>query len=273
MVEAGSATSPKPQWPKEWEEKSAVLSKLVWPEYLCRWFFYIFKTSALVRFSIELTAFTAVIVGVVGLWLDLVQRDIDRSVRAATLLAQMAQTQSVAKGKSNFAMRASIEALARNKTSMQYMELDDIDLFGAKLVGADFSYTSFVSANFYGANLNGSRLYSAILIDANFETADLRNANLFGASARRADFRSANLRGANLSKANLSGARLGLADLSNANLKDADLSGTNFDSVLGLTQEQLNSACARPGNPPIKLPRTSREEPLTWGGCIMPLRR
>lgn len=77
--------------------------------------------------------------------------------------------------------------------------------------------------NLVGADLNGANL-----IDAELSAADLRNANLGGAKLTRANLRSVNLQGANLS-----GANLDHAHLHEANLKGANLSGTSLcDAIL-----------------------------------------
>ena len=70
------------------------------------------------------------------------------------------------------------------------------------------------------------------------------------------DLRGASLVGALLQHAKLSGADLNRANLRDAILTKADLSGTRFGMFLpsppinGLTQNQLDKACADPNNPP-----------------------
>lgn len=71
------------------------------------------------------------------------------------------------------------------------------------------------------------------------------------------DLSGANLQGANLNGADLSGADLRRTYLKYAVLRNTNLSSAWFDSVLpsppinGLTQSQLDQACADPDNPPI----------------------
>ena len=55
------------------------------------------------------------------------------------------------------------------------------------------------------ANLRGANLYGANLREANLRGADLRGANLYGANLREADLRGANLYGADLREADLRG--------------------------------------------------------------------
>ena len=104
--------------------------------------------------------------------------------------------------------------------------------------------------------VQGANLSRAWLTNANLSKAVLRDADLSGARLRQAILSDADLRRADLSNANLR-----RADLSRTDLQNADLSGTDFrgidansqeyeDAKRGLTQAQLDSARADPGNPP-----------------------
>ena len=79
------------------------------------------------------------------------------------------------------------------------------------------------NADLYGANLRGANLYGADLCGANLQCADLRGADLRGANLGGADLRSADLCGANLRGADLRDADLRCADLRGADLRDAEL--------------------------------------------------
>lgn len=112
-----------------------------------------------------------------------------------------------------------------------------------------------------GAQLARLQILNAQLARAWLTGADLSEArlpcvNLSGARLRQVDLRGARLRNADLSEVILWG-----SDLSGAVLRDANLSGTDFGAkdarsdtlrvpARGLTQEQLDSARADPGNPP-----------------------
>ena len=93
----------------------------------------------------------------------------------------------------------------------------------ANLRGADLG-----GANLRGAELEGADLGGANLRGAELEGANLRGANLGGANLEDANLGSANLRGADLISANLRGANLGGADLISANLRGADLRGADY---------------------------------------------
>ena len=73
----------------------------------------------------------------------------------------------------------------------------------------------------------------------NLAEADLREADLMQADLWDADFTEANLEGATLVGGYFGGARFDGAALTGANLSGAELAGAH-----GLTQEQLNTACA-----------------------------
>jgi uncharacterized protein YjbI with pentapeptide repeats len=94
------------------------------------------------------------------------------------------------------------------------MQVEQLDLSGANLVGADIRNLNRnlgdvdiqnVFADFSGAFLMYADLENSLLVGADFSNADLSNANL-----KDADLTGADLSGANLSGTNLSGAGLDL---------------------------------------------------------------
>jgi len=94
------------------------------------------------------------------------------------------------------------------------MQVEQLDLSGANLVGADIRNLNRnlgdvdiqnVFADFSGAFLMYADLQNSMLVGADFSNADLSNANL-----KDADLTGADLSGANLSGTNLSGAGLDL---------------------------------------------------------------
>ncbi len=115
---------------------------------------------------------------------------------------------------------SALEALAAISERVSGLDLKGLHAVNSQLSRADLSWGEFVVANFSGAN---------------FTEANLSNANLF-----KANLRKANLTEANLSQANLSETILG----------GANLSAANFMGVFGLTQTQLEGACANSSNPP-----------------------
>ena len=86
----------------------------------------------------------------------------------------------------------------KNEEGGEKADLQDADLRGADLRGADLQDADLRGANLWGANLRGADLRGANLWGANLQDADLRGANLWGANLQDADLQDANLRGADL---------------------------------------------------------------------------
>lgn len=157
-------------------------------------------------------------------------------------------------------------------------------LVGALLNGADLSEADLGHADLRGASLAGAKMDKVNLSRSNLSGADLRAASLRDAQVERTDLSKVNLggtgadlSGANLAGANLAGANLGNAKLAGANLTNVNVSGADFSHdwrfnhespASGLTQGQLDQACADPNNPP-KLEGVHDAEtgdPLNWRG-------
>ena len=112
------------------------------------------------------------------------------------------------------------------------------DLRGANLSEAYLSNANFFEANLCEANLREAYLFEANLTRVNLNGADLQwvylgQADLSGTYAMEANLSEADLRGAyligtNLSDANLQGANLSGADLQAADLRRANLEGANL---------------------------------------------
>jgi uncharacterized protein YjbI with pentapeptide repeats len=124
------------------------------------------------------------------------------------------------------------------RRSLAYQDLDQQDLSGIILTGANLEGAVLTGANLGGAsfecaNLMGATLSGAGLLDADLRGAKLMGANLGGAVLVRTKLMRANLGGAYLVRAvlievNLRGADLRGADLGGADLREANLSGTNL---------------------------------------------
>ena len=120
-------------------------------------------------------------------------------------------------------LKQGVEVWNRHQSRTPFVQ---IDLSKAKLTGMNLNYV-----NLKGAKLSGVDLSNAKLMGAKLNKANLNGANLS----------KANLRGAQLRGVNLSGALLCDADLSNANLREAQLSGTDLSGA-NLTDSILNKA-------------------------------
>lgn len=126
------------------------------------------------------------------------------------------------------------------------LELSSADLRGIRLIGSDLSH----------AILTNSALSHAWLVDANLSSAWLDGANLYGAR----------LGGANLSDADLWSTNLAGAFLVQA--PDDQRGVTVWKHATGLTQGNLDSACADPDNPPFLdgVVDAETSKPLVWRG-------
>ena len=108
-----------------------------------------------------------------------------------------------------------------NKNNWEYYypdRMQDCNLAGADLKGADLEWAFLKSANLSGSNLKGLNLSGAYL-----QMADLKGANLTGA----------NLENADLSKANLKGADLKGSICYGTNFSEADLAGVISGEIKG----------------------------------------
>ncbi|MCY4209700.1 MAG: pentapeptide repeat-containing protein [Gammaproteobacteria bacterium] len=142
-------------------------------------------------------------------------------------------------------------------------ELRGIDLKGADLSRADLHNTNLRNGLLSGATLTGAELDKSCLKDALLVDSKLINTHF-----TKSDLSGADLTKAVLTDADLYQANLNRATLTDAILENADISGANFKRAKGLTQLQLNSACADEDSPPINLPKENGEQ-LKWKhkGC------
>jgi uncharacterized protein YjbI with pentapeptide repeats len=93
-------------------------------------------------------------------------------------------------------------------------------------------------------NLAGADLTNQCVKRGNLEGANFDRAKLVLMCMSYADFRGATFRHTDLAGANLAHARLDGADLTGANLSIASIKGTDLTHTIGLSQAQLDHACA-----------------------------
>lgn len=86
--------------------------------------------------------------------------------------------------------------------------------------------------------------------DIALEEKELYRVLLSSADLSNLELRKPNLAHARLKDANLTSTRLGRANLTNADLSRANLTEADLSITIGLTQRQLDKACAGPGKPP-----------------------
>ena len=100
----------------------------------------------------------------------------------------------------------------------------DINCRGCDLSNTDLSHQCVKNGDLTGARLDGVKALYMCMSYANFTDASFRNADLTGA----------NLAHANLTNADMTGAKLDITSIK----------GANLTTVHGLTQEQIDEACA-----------------------------
>ena len=179
----------------------------------------------------------------------------EREIREASLLSMLLERLDVARReKANYSGHVEIlERIARIKMDLRNLDasLADFSVEG----GIFLNDANLSSVNFAGSDLSEAKLANAILNNADLRGADLYGADLVNADLTRSDFKKANLRRANLTGATLEGTIL----------RDTNVSDVNFRNAKGLRQEQLDTACADPEEPPLNLPMDSRNgKQLIW---------
>ena len=99
-------------------------------------------------------------------------------------------------------MGKTVQNAIKKGITLNFADLNKVDLPHANLSNANLRYTDLREANLYGANLD-----RADLTEANLNGAYLRNAKLYFATLLGADLSQANLYGADLYRADLSYAK------------------------------------------------------------------
>ena len=133
------------------------------------------------------------------------------------------------------------------KADFRRLHLKEVNLENTNLHYANFEYShlegawlrcaNLCSARFRDAQLGNIMLTYANAQECNFYGAHLEKAHLYDTDLANAILMNAHLNGASLHAAKLQGARL-----ENANLEGASLVKANLSGVIGLTQEQIDSA-------------------------------
>ena len=182
-------------------------------------------------------------------------------------------------------------------TVMKRVDLSDTDFTGARAWKVDLSGAMVRQGNKPLFDLDYAKLSPAQLPDGNLAPTHLFDVDLSGKSIHNAEldsvrisnsdlsdthfldthFRDTDLSRAEIIQSNLSGASILRTDMSGVTLRDTDLSGVYFydpdggtatSPATGLTQAQLDEACADPDNPPRLDGVLDAEtgKPLVWRG-------
>ena len=120
--------------------------------------------------------------------------------------------------------------------------LDSVDLVEANLGGGNLRGANLVRANLVRADLRGAYMQGAKLVGADLRGAYMQGANLWGVDLGGVDLGGGHLYQADLRKAKLGGATLYKADLREADLREAKLEEADLADCRNLIQQQLDSA-------------------------------
>lgn len=121
---------------------------------------------------------------------------------------------------------------------------EECDLSGRILAGARMTNSVFNGTNFSNAVLTRADASRSEFDNADFSQADLRNTKLVEAQCEDAQFNGARLAQADATGANFTRADFSDADVTQMRFHGANLAGANLRTAIGLTQAQLNTACA-----------------------------
>ena len=141
-------------------------------------------------------------------------------------------------------------------------DFSDANLAHANLADAYCVGTNLSKTHLVGANLSHASLMSVDVSLSLLELADLSGARLVNSSLRDTRLSGSNLTSVVFVGSDLSGAKLSSANLENSDLWMVNLTGADFGAeegrqpghhklpARGLTQSQINEACADLKNPP-----------------------
>ena len=133
-----------------------------------------------------------------------------------------------------------INRLTQGRTKLIRANLSGAILIGSVLAGVEFENTDLSEASLGSANLRDTLLLRISLRQAELRKASLQDAHLFDTDMSNAD----------LSNALFDRAMVYRGSLTGAILEGAVLTGAVFNSVNGLTQQQVNAATADQDDPP-----------------------
>jgi uncharacterized protein YjbI with pentapeptide repeats len=117
-----------------------------------------------------------------------------------------------------------VVAVSPDRVAIESIKAGHHDCPHCDLAGADLTNLCVKQGNLAGAKFDGARLILMCMSYADFRGASFRNADLAGA--------------------NLAHAKVDGADFTGADLSVAPLKGTDLSRARGLTQAQLDRACA-----------------------------
>ena len=128
----------------------------------------------------------------------------------------------------------------RNKNPQEIIDLVEVDLEGAFLVGANLGHANLKCASLVGANLSEAILDGADLCRADLKGAIIRGACLCGASLDNSHLYNTDFGDADLGDTDFRKADLGCANLTGARMRGANLKGAILNNTIGNGSEIMS---------------------------------
>jgi uncharacterized protein YjbI with pentapeptide repeats len=157
----------------------------------------------------------------------------------------------VAAASASIAFAAKPQDIARAKNVAKMSECVRCDLTKGQLAHGFFQLANFVEADLSGANFDGANLAGAQLDNAKAVNASFVYTNFSGTKLLGTDLRGADLSHAWLNWTWFAGANLEGTNFANARMPGTQLYNTDLSKAVGLTQDQIDTAC---GDASTKLP-------------------
>lgn len=201
-----------------------------------------------------------------------IARQEERGMRKASLLALLYERLEEARRKDAERPPAEKNARAGQIPIFQEMvrlrlNLDSIDASEVNLTPNDLE---LIKVGAYGielseAKLNHAQMNGTNLAGAQFVNAELRKSNFADSFLLWVNFTKAKLARVDFTRAEANTVNFASAELYGAIFSDTNISYSSFFNAKGLTQEQLDSACAYEGAAPMHLPIDHKsKEQLVW---------
>lgn len=201
-----------------------------------------------------------------------ISRQEERGIRKATFLALLyerleeARRKDAGRSPEKKHARAGhipiFEEMVRLRINLSFIDASEVNLTPNDL--------DLIEIGSYGIHLSDSilrnaQMNSANLAGAQFSNSELWKANFTDSFLLWSDFTNAKLMHADFTRAEANTVNFTSAQLHGAIFSDTNISHSSFLNAKGLTQRQLDSACADKGAAPMHLPNDhGSEKPLVW---------
>jgi uncharacterized protein YjbI with pentapeptide repeats len=151
--------------------------------------------------------------------------------------------------------RASFSGVRAESVQMDHAELTDSRIFSSSWEGGTFRNVKAHNLTAWSTRMDQASFYDSALTKSEFRSAEFNGANFV-----RTELTGVGMEHAELTGANFSGSSLETLDVSGAAIHAANLSGAQCSSVIGLTQESVDSSI---GDAKTALPE-GLSRPASW---------